>query len=137
MARARDSRGGGRALNWNQLCRKRQVRFEGKTFPSMPPNAICQLPRVTAPQECWLEAGCHQNDTSTGVAGVNPKIRLTTLLNCSRSFRPPRATDYRKSPERDTARSNVRQSLADSGNRRDDHKTTYGEFVGRNVLDAV
>ena len=34
-------------------------------------------------------------------------------------------------------RSYDRQGLADLGNRRDDHTTTYGEFVGQYVLDAV
>jgi hypothetical protein len=48
-------------------------------------------PQVTSTRGRCHEALCYQDDTSIGIARVDSKIRLTTLLNCSRAVRPERA----------------------------------------------
>ena len=56
-------------------------------------NATHELRLVTSAHAPWLEVERHQDDTLIGIARVDPKIRLTTLLNCTGSVRPVRAKD--------------------------------------------
>ena len=106
----------------------------GGSLPPRHRNAHCQLQQVTSTHAPWLEVERHQDDTLIGIAHVDPKIRLTTLLNCSRAVRPVRNGPVGNRLGVRHRRSNVRQSVADSGNRRHGHRTTCGESAGQKAI---
>ena len=73
---------------WDKRVRQACAANGGGSPPPRHRNARCQLRQVTSAHAPWLEVERHQDDTLIGIARVDPKIRLTTLLNCSRAVRP-------------------------------------------------
>jgi len=67
----------------------RRIPTKGFRFASYISSSFPKLLAAITSTWCsWPEVQCHQNDTPIGVAHVDPKIRLTTRRNCSRSVRP-------------------------------------------------